>query len=75
MLEDTMRESDYLIDVGPERVSGEKLLLQERSKQVARNSKLQDSNTLIRKSAIPAPRECRVMVALSATGARGEQLL
>ena len=65
--EDTMREADYLIDVGPGAgVFGGEIVAAGTPKQVARNSKSITGQYLSGKRAIPVPEERRVgMVVLS----------
>lgn len=59
--EDTMREADYLIDVGPEAgVFGGEIVAAGTPKQVARNSKSITGQYLSGKRAIPVPTERRV---------------
>ena len=59
--EDTMREADYLIDVGPGAgVFGGKIVAAGTPKQVARNSKSITGQYLSGKRAIPVPTERRV---------------
>ena len=59
--EDTMREADYLIDVGPGAgVFGGEIVAAGTPKQVARNSKSITGQYLSGKRAIPVPDERRV---------------
>jgi len=59
--EDTMREADYLIDVGPGAgVFGGEIVAAGTPKQVARNSKSITGQYLSGKRAIPVPKERRV---------------
>ena len=59
--EDTMREADYLIDVGPGAgVFGGEIVAAGTPKQVARNSKSITGQYLSGKRAIPVPTERRV---------------
>ena len=59
--EDTMREADYLIDVGPGAgIFGGEIVAAGTPKQVARNSKSITGQYLSGKRAIPVPKERRV---------------
>ena len=75
--EDTMREADYLIDVGPGAgVFGGEIVAAGTPKQVARNSKSITGQYLSGKRAIPVPSERRVGNGrfIEVTGARENNL-
>jgi len=75
--EDTMREADYLIDVGPGAgVFGGEIVAAGTPKQVARNSKSITGQYLSGKRAIPVPEERRVGNGrfIEVTGARENNL-
>ena len=75
--EDTMREADYLIDVGPGAgVFGGEIVAAGTPKQVARNSKSITGQYLSGKRAIPVPDERRIGNGrfIEVTGARENNL-